>query len=62
VKRALEETVKKLRKAGHEVIDWAPELHKEIINVLVCLSHGFTSKVLAEVSREPALLQMAVRQ
>ncbi|KAF1356627.1 fatty-acid amide hydrolase [Delphinella strobiligena] len=34
VRRALEETVEKLRKCGHEIIDWAPTLHKEAVDLL----------------------------
>ena len=35
VQRALRETVEKLRKAGHEVVDWAPEGHPELTKMLV---------------------------
>lgn len=35
VKRALEETVNKLKTAGHEIVDWAPEGHKQAIQLLV---------------------------
>lgn len=35
VARALEETVAKLRAAGHEIVDWAPHGHKEAIEILV---------------------------
>ena len=37
VQRALKDTVEKLRKAGHEIVDWAPELHKEAVDLLVCM-------------------------
>ena len=35
VKRALEETVKKLKAVGHEIVDWAPQGHKHAIELLV---------------------------
>jgi len=38
VARALEETVAKLKTAGHEIVDWAPEGHKEAIEILVSQS------------------------
>lgn len=38
VARALEETVVKLRAAGHEIVNWAPDGHKEAIEILVCVS------------------------
>ncbi|RDI79023.1 ATP-dependent DNA helicase II subunit 1 [Venturia inaequalis] len=34
VARALEETVAKLKAAGHEIVDWAPDGHKEAITML----------------------------
>lgn len=36
VARALEETVTKLKAAGHEIVEWAPHGHKEAIEILVC--------------------------
>jgi amidase len=35
VLRALEETVKKLKNAGHEIVDWAPEGHMKALQILV---------------------------
>lgn len=35
VQRALAETVKKLKAAGHELIDWDPELHDVLTKTLV---------------------------
>lgn len=34
VARALKETVAKLRKAGHEVIDWEPNGHDKLLSIL----------------------------
>lgn len=34
VRRALQETVEKLRKAGHEVVDWEPTGHQELADIL----------------------------
>ncbi|KIW02020.1 uncharacterized protein PV09_06525 [Verruconis gallopava] len=51
---ALENTVAKLRAAGHDVIDWAPEGHKEILDILAkfFVADGGTSlrKILAPVN------------
>ena len=38
VTRALEETVEKLQKAGHEIVEWDPVLHSKAIELLVSLS------------------------
>lgn len=35
VQRALKVTVEKLRAQGHDVIDWEPELHRDLIELLV---------------------------
>jgi amidase len=35
VQRALEITVERLRKAGHEIIEWSPEGHSEALSLLV---------------------------
>jgi amidase len=35
VTRALNETSEKLRKAGHEVVEWDPRLHSKAIEFLV---------------------------
>ncbi|KAK4989766.1 hypothetical protein LTR66_006968 [Elasticomyces elasticus] len=40
IQRALKEVVEKLRKAGHEIVDWAPELHEEALGILVS-THRF---------------------
>ena len=34
VRRALKETAEKLRKAGHEVVDWEPTGHEELNSIL----------------------------
>lgn len=36
VRRALRETVEKLRRAGHEVVDWEATGHEEGNDILVC--------------------------
>lgn len=35
VTRALKEVTEKLKKAGHEIIEWDPKLHAAILTVLV---------------------------
>ena len=35
VTRALKETVEKLKKAGHEICEWDPELHPQAVEILV---------------------------
>lgn len=35
VTRALQETAEKLKKAGHEIIDWDPKLHPTALTLLV---------------------------
>jgi amidase len=35
VARALRETTEKLKKAGHEVLDWDPKLHGKALELLV---------------------------
>lgn len=35
VRRALKETVQKLKQAGHEIIDWEPLAHNEMLAILV---------------------------
>jgi amidase len=35
VTRALRETVEKLKKAGHEIVEWDPVLHPQLLDVLV---------------------------
>jgi len=37
VQRALQETVEKLRRAGHDMVDWEPKLHNEAVQTLVSL-------------------------
>lgn len=34
VQRGLKKTVEKLRQAGHEIVEWVPELHKDIMQTL----------------------------
>lgn len=34
VTRALKETVDRLRKAGHEIIDWEPTWHQNLLSIL----------------------------
>lgn len=40
VQRALKHAVEQLRKAGHEIIDWEPKLHKEAVDLLVSATHN----------------------
>ncbi|KAI4747076.1 acetamidase [Aureobasidium sp. EXF-12298] len=35
VRRALKHAVEKLQQAGHEIVDWKPELHEEAVDLLV---------------------------
>jgi amidase len=35
VRRALKHAVEKLQQAGHEIVDWQPELHEEAVDLLV---------------------------
>lgn len=35
VRRALKHAVEKLQQAGHEIVDWKPELHQEAVDLLV---------------------------
>jgi amidase len=35
VRRALKHAVEKLQQAGHEIVDWEPELHQEAVDLLV---------------------------
>ena len=39
VTRALKETVEKLQKAGHEIVEWDPILHPKAIELLVSFQH-----------------------
>lgn len=36
VTRALNHTVQKLQEAGHEIVEWDPNLHPKLLGVLVC--------------------------
>ena len=38
VTRALKETVKKLEAAGHEIVQWEPDGHRQLIEILVSIS------------------------
>ena len=38
VTRALRETVDKLKNAGHEIIEWDPVLHPQLLQTLVSVS------------------------
>ncbi|KAL1956424.1 hypothetical protein VTO42DRAFT_7310 [Malbranchea cinnamomea] len=61
VRRALRETVEKLRKAGHEVVDWEPKGHKEMNEILdkFFLSDGGKSVAkLLEQCAEPIRPEM----
>lgn len=40
VTRALKETVEKLKKAGHEIVEWNPVLHPKALQLLVSRSHS----------------------
>jgi amidase len=41
VTRALKQTSEKLKKAGHDVLDWDPKLHPKVLEILVslCIDH-----------------------
>jgi amidase len=41
VTRALRQTVDKLKKAGHEVVDWDPKLHPLALDFLVSVQYDF---------------------
>ncbi|TAQ88359.1 hypothetical protein B7494_g3302 [Chlorociboria aeruginascens] len=61
VKRALAETVLKLRAAGHEVVDWAPEGHIQAPDILAKMffaDGGKTIRNSIETSGEPWQDQM----
>ncbi|KAF4554603.1 Acetamidase-like protein 1 [Elsinoe fawcettii] len=63
VKRALKETVEKLRNAGHEVVDWAPEGHTEIYQMLgkfFVADGGKTLKSILEPVGEPFRPELAM--
>ncbi|KAF2152646.1 acetamidase [Myriangium duriaei CBS 260.36] len=56
VQRALKHTADRLRQAGHEVVDWSPELHGEILQVLEAFfvaDGGETLKTILEPANEP---------
>jgi amidase len=38
--RALKETVDKLKKAGHELVEWDPKLHPTALELLVSMSYN----------------------
>ncbi|PSK46489.1 hypothetical protein B9Z65_5457 [Elsinoe australis] len=63
VQRALKETVEKLKKAGHELVDWAPELHTEIYQCLgkffVC-DGGKTLRSILDPVQEPFRPELAM--
>ncbi|KAG8629563.1 hypothetical protein KVT40_003428 [Elsinoe batatas] len=63
VKRALRETVEKLKKAGHEIVDWAPEGHTEIYQMLGKLfvaDGGKTLRSILEPVEEPFRPELAM--
>ncbi|THV64803.1 acetamidase [Aureobasidium pullulans] len=43
VRRALKHAVEKLQEAGHEIVDWEPELHQEAMDLLVSPTTPFAS-------------------
>jgi amidase len=45
VRRALRETVEKLRKAGHEVVDWESKGHKQAVEILARALTISTSRI-----------------
>ncbi|PNS14323.1 Fatty-acid amide hydrolase 1 [Sphaceloma murrayae] len=62
VQRALKETVEKLKKAGYEIVDWAPELHKELYEVLgefFVADGGKTLRTIFEPTQEPFRPELA---
>ncbi|OAX77945.1 hypothetical protein ACJ72_07751 [Emergomyces africanus] len=61
VRRALRETVEKLRRAGHEVVDWEPTGHKEGTNILdrfFLSDGGKTVQQILATSNEPIRPEM----
>ncbi|KAK5003570.1 hypothetical protein LTR28_009996, partial [Elasticomyces elasticus] len=54
--------VEKLRKAGHEIIDWAPELHEQALGILLkffTADGGKSLKAILEPVHEPVRPEMA---
>lgn len=60
VTRALKETLEKLKKAGHEIIEWDPKLHATALQLLVRTLNTSESPQ-ANSSRGACLWQMAVK-
>ncbi|KAL4925634.1 amidase signature domain-containing protein [Aspergillus undulatus] len=63
VARALEETVKKLKAVGHELVTWAPTEHKGLLNLLSQMfvaDGGKSVRKLLEPTGEPFRPEMAM--
>jgi len=45
VQRALKETVDKLKKAGHEIVEWHPSLHAQALSILVSNASKYATQV-----------------
>ncbi|PGH00912.1 hypothetical protein AJ79_08067 [Helicocarpus griseus UAMH5409] len=61
VRRAQKETVEKLRKAGHEVVDWEPTGHKEGVDILdrfFLSDGGRTVQEILAAAKEPIRPEM----
>lgn len=61
VRRALEETVKKIQAAGHEIVEWKPEGHEKAIKMLgrmFTADGGKSVKKLLESANEPLRPEM----
>ncbi|RAR12273.1 fatty-acid amide hydrolase protein [Stemphylium lycopersici] len=62
VTRALKETVEKIKKAGHEVLDWDPKLHPtalELLGRMFVADGGKSVEALLGVTGEPFRPEMA---
>ncbi|KAJ9659988.1 hypothetical protein H2201_007093 [Coniosporium apollinis] len=56
VQRALKETVEKLKKAGHDIVDWAPEGHAQALGILgrmFVADGGKSVRKILELVNEP---------
>lgn len=56
VQRALKETVDKLKKAGHEIIEWHPSLHAQALSILgrmFVADGGKSVRAILEPTEEP---------
>lgn len=61
VQRALVTTVEHLRKAGHEIVEWAPEGHSKALSLLVGVPTCQLNTLILTITRRGCLLQMVTR-